>query len=906
MKKILNIIFALCISFPAFAADTMDTTTFKGKVSTPDKYQSGAPGIQVTAIDADSNPITGYSTTTDEKGYFTLQNLPSNATGVRLEKDLYATTDITDFADTCKRTGNTCEKDSFLQIKHQDLSGSIQFENGQTISNGSVTATGSDNSFAGTTINNGTYTIAKANLKNKNKLQVEINNQIVKTVQFDFNPNMTSLPTIVIPTIDKTSQPGSNTESANADQTITISGTVTDEQQKPAESANIVALNAQKTAIQQGVSTLGTSTDASGHFTLALTSDAKYLQISYVGYTKQTIPIDVSNTTNYNIQLSPDETTLNTGVTISATYDCTDEELQKQDPKAKTGKLKTENNITYCYIDTCIDNFIPNDDHTKCVASTRKCTTDELQKIPHATEGEVTGDGTCYATKCEYGYNPQDGACVGTSGDCNPMPQNATKAHSEYNATTDSHTCIVDECEEGFTRTPDKLACAKKTLSKEDAEKQIAELQQNADAMKEKEQSTENKLLGAASMGAMGIGGMQALSALSEQSADAAAEQDMTAYLATFRCDYGQGQNIHGGDTDIILPGGNELISLYTEYIQLASDLKTRKESLGMSPGIESEMLLDKADTGLYDDVGTGITTGTFASLARALSDPNSADAALWAQQQADTASKLKTGLITAGAGAVIGVAGNIAINKNAPKENSEQILASYESLKKLEYEISQLPDQTAGATCPAGTTGTVPNCNSTNTEIEYNANTNKTEVASDKYDTKTQNNRIDTTELEKITTFTSVDSIISTLANTDAENKNDENIVYLSTRNLFKLNEYTLVSTSKTIIATFANQILSTNKDNPTYCLIVTGNTDKTGNDRINQPLSEKRAQAVTSQLRLFGIPEANILSKGAGSQNCTTDFRNKKGCKNNKNCEACRNVTIEYKPSPCTSWTS
>ena len=142
------------------------------------------------------------------------------------------------------------------------------------------------------------------------------------------------------------------------------------------------------------------------------------------------------------------------------------------------------------------------------------------------------------------------------------------------------------------------------------------ELQDNYDAMKEKEQSTANKLLGAGAMAAMGAGGQMLASSLAEQQADAAAELDMTAYLATFRCDFGQGRNIKGGETDIVLPGGNALAPLYTEYVQLAQDLKVRKEALGMAPGIESEEILDKANMGLYDNESLGKTDGAFTSLA--------------------------------------------------------------------------------------------------------------------------------------------------------------------------------------------------------------------------------------------------------------------------------------------------
>ena len=209
----------------------------------------------------------------------------------------------------------------------------------------------------------------------------------------------------------------------------------------------------------------------------------------------------------------------------------------------------------------------------------------------------------------------------------------------------------------------------------------INELQENADAMREREQSLANRMIGGASMGAMGIGGMQVASALAEQSADDAAELDMTAYLATFRCDYGAGQNIRGGETNITLPGANILLPLYNEYTTLAADLKSRKESLGMAPGIESETILDAT---LYDNESIGIADGAYTSLSRALSNPTGADAAEWAAQRAETAEQLKTGAIVAGVGAAVGIAGNILTNYvgDQPRERSAEINAKYDALR--------------------------------------------------------------------------------------------------------------------------------------------------------------------------------------------------------------------------------
>ena len=225
-------------------------------------------------------------------------------------------------------------------------------------------------------------------------------------------------------------------------------------------------------------------------------------------------------------------------------------------------------------------------------------------------------------------------------------------------------------------------------LIKQDAQT-INELQENADAMRAKEQSTENKLLGGATMAATGIGGMQAMSALAEQSADQDAETAMRAYLATFSCEYGNNR-VSGGEQNVQMPGGNELINLYREYVNLANNLKVRKAALDMRPGIESEPILDSATSGLYDDVSIGKTSGAFTSLARALQNPDGPDAAAWASQKAETANQLKSGLTTAGIGAVAGIIGNQIINKDAPKENSDEIMAKREKITQALDETIQ------------------------------------------------------------------------------------------------------------------------------------------------------------------------------------------------------------------------
>ncbi len=353
---------------------------------------------------------------------------------------------------------------------------------------------------------------------------------------------------------------------------------------------------------------------------------------------------------------------------------------------AKSGTMQCNNGVAYCKISACNDGYNHNTDNNTC---------DDLNKQP-----------------------------------CTPTDKNATSA--EYRHVNGKTVCFITACSSKFNPSKDGTKCVgKNILSEADSLEKINKLQKNADEMRKIEQSTENKALGALGIGATGIGGQMLASALSEQSADTDAETAMRAYLATFHCNYGAGKNIPGGEKNIELPGGNELISLYSEYVNLANDLKVRKNALGLRPGIESEPILDSATSGLYDDVSIGKTSGAYASLARALSDPNSADAAAWAAQKSDTADKLKTGAITAGIGALGSLAGNLIINRNNPDENSRQITAEYDLKRKifqdLETEITDLPPAPVPPTtkCPNDANGTYPNCTCKSTKQIYIEKTN-------------------------------------------------------------------------------------------------------------------------------------------------------------------------------------
>ena len=188
---------------------------------------------------------------------------------------------------------------------------------------------------------------------------------------------------------------------------------------------------------------------------------------------------------------------------------------------------------------------------------------------------------------------------------------------------------------------------------------------------KAKEQSLGNRILGATAIGAGGIGGMMLASGLAEKNADTDAEQDMSAYLATFKCDYGSGMNVKGGESNITLPGANVLLPLYNEDVSLAADLKSRKEALEMKPGIESEVVLNASETGLYDNESTGVN-GTYASVSKALMNPAGADAEVLQAQSDKTSQNIKTGAVVGGVGIVGGVVGDVLLNGGIFDKNTE------------------------------------------------------------------------------------------------------------------------------------------------------------------------------------------------------------------------------------------
>ena len=378
-----------------------------------------------------------------------------------------------------------------------------------------------------------------------------------------------------------------------------------------------IFLNQDNNTVSNGTRGVGTITDVDGRFEITeLPEDAKFIQFSYVGYETQVLSLKDGQV--YDVKLIEGETALEEVVIEERNLEgasCAHDILNHLN--ASKGVYAKKDSKLYCDIQVCNDNYIEQE---------------FIQTFTYKS-GDEEGTTTQYEVcKCPEGFEE---ACSDSGCACN-------KAQEEQ-------AVVIEEIPNDPTNeTPEQ--------SEDD---KIQELRDKADAAHERENSMANKMLGAAGIGATGIGGMMLMQGLAEQKADGNAEEQMRAYMSTFMCRFGDGR-AKGGESDIELPGANALLPLYAEYVTLANETKAMKTELDLKPGIESESILDNAASGLYDDENSGKTSGAFASLARALQDPDGEDAKKWAEQTEKTSKNVKTGAITAGAGAVGGLVGHI------------------------------------------------------------------------------------------------------------------------------------------------------------------------------------------------------------------------------------------------------
>jgi outer membrane protein OmpA-like peptidoglycan-associated protein len=98
----------------------------------------------------------------------------------------------------------------------------------------------------------------------------------------------------------------------------------------------------------------------------------------------------------------------------------------------------------------------------------------------------------------------------------------------------------------------------------------------------------------------------------------------------------------------------------------------------------------------------------------------------------------------------------------------------------------------------------------------------------------------------------------------------------------LFKTNSSKLSASSESALTKFATSI----KGNPQTDIVIKGHTDNSGNDNINLPLSNERANSVSSFLRGQGVNN-NIKAEGLGSASPVADNSTSAGKAQNRRVE-------------------
>ncbi|AKQ46388.1 membrane protein [Rufibacter radiotolerans] len=109
----------------------------------------------------------------------------------------------------------------------------------------------------------------------------------------------------------------------------------------------------------------------------------------------------------------------------------------------------------------------------------------------------------------------------------------------------------------------------------------------------------------------------------------------------------------------------------------------------------------------------------------------------------------------------------------------------------------------------------------------------------------------------------------------------------------LFPTNSSTLQASSKTDIAKLAETL----KKYPGTNVLVEGHADNTGTDAINQPLSERRAQAVADYAASLGVERSRFQTRGYGSTQPVADNTTAAGRQQNRRVEVAIFASEELK---------
>jgi outer membrane protein OmpA-like peptidoglycan-associated protein len=108
--------------------------------------------------------------------------------------------------------------------------------------------------------------------------------------------------------------------------------------------------------------------------------------------------------------------------------------------------------------------------------------------------------------------------------------------------------------------------------------------------------------------------------------------------------------------------------------------------------------------------------------------------------------------------------------------------------------------------------------------------------------------------------------------------------VITLSGSILFASNKYALLNTAMTKLDQVAEALKAQDSDRR---MVVEGHTDSQGSDRINQPLSLNRADAVRNYLVSRGVDSDKISAVGMGSSRPLLDNRNAENRANNRRVE-------------------
>lgn len=99
-----------------------------------------------------------------------------------------------------------------------------------------------------------------------------------------------------------------------------------------------------------------------------------------------------------------------------------------------------------------------------------------------------------------------------------------------------------------------------------------------------------------------------------------------------------------------------------------------------------------------------------------------------------------------------------------------------------------------------------------------------------------------------------------------------------------FKFDRSDLNDESKAVLSDFMSKV----KSSPNFVIEVQGYTDKTGSDKYNLDLSEKRADAVVRYLATtYSVPLRNIHKLGVGSEDPIADNKTRDGRQQNRRVE-------------------